>query len=155
MSICIDLTWRLRKPRPAGAKRLIEAAEHALRAEGFRKGELSLVVVGEKAMATLHDRYMSDPTPTDVLTFDLGTDRKSRLVIGEIVVCADVARKEVGRAASAQRWLAELCLYVVHGALHLAGYDDHDPAEFTRMHAREDKLLRQLGFGAVFHQHKT
>lgn len=46
--------------------------------------------------------------------------------------------------------LAELALYVVHGVLHLAGYDDHSTADYQRMHAREDQILRRLGWGPVF-----
>lgn len=46
--------------------------------------------------------------------------------------------------------LAELSLYVAHGTLHLAGYDDRTPREFARMHRREDELLDELGIGRVF-----
>ncbi|HQL55899.1 MAG TPA: rRNA maturation RNAse YbeY [Phycisphaerae bacterium] len=43
-----------------------------------------------------------------------------------------------------------MALYVVHGILHLAGYDDHTARDFERMHAREDQLLERLGLGPVF-----
>jgi probable rRNA maturation factor len=141
---------------------LRRAARHALVAEGFNSGDVSIVVVGARAMATLHERYLDIPGPTDVLTFDLGTNRGRGPIDGEIIVCADVAARTARRAGSARlpgdktaRQLAraaraELALYVVHGVLHLAGYDDRTPRGFARMHRREDELLRELGLGPVF-----
>lgn len=150
--LAIDVDWRVRR-EPSSAALLRRAARHAALAERFRSGELAIVVVGRRAMTRLHERHRGQRGPTDVLTFDLGTDRRRRLIEGDIVVCADVAarraaRKSGMRALRALR--AELALYVVHGVLHLAGYDDHDPAGFRRLHAREDALLVELGLGRVF-----
>ena len=149
-NIDLAITWRLRTSWRA-VPLLRTVAHHVASAEGFRTGQLSIAVVGARAMATLHKRYMNLPNPTDVLTFDLGTDRHHGVLDAEIVVCADVARRQARRR---QKTLAaarhELALYVVHGLLHLAGYDDHTPADFSRMHAREDELLTALGLGAVF-----
>lgn len=112
-------------------------------------------------MTRLHERHSGDPTPTDVLTFDLGTDVRSGRLDGEIVVCADVAfaaarrprtadSRRPGTRAARRPALAELVLYVVHGLLHLSGHDDHEPGAYRRMHAREDEILMSLGWGAVF-----
>lgn len=145
----ITLTWNLRNWRPQ--KTLVHAARHAAAAEGFKRGALSLVVVGARAMRTLHARYMGTAEVTDVLSFDLGTDVAAGMLEAEIVVCADVARRRARqRDKAARAVVAELALYVVHGILHQAGYDDHDDAGYRRMHAREDALLRELGLGAVF-----
>lgn len=146
-ALAIDVDWRVRRD-PAAAALLRRAARHAALAEGFQTGRLSIVVVGRRAMSQLHERHRGQRGPTDVLTFDLGADRRRRLVEGDIVVCGDVAARRTGRRGRAFR--AELALYVVHGVLHLAGYDDHDPAGFRRMHAREDALLVELGLGRVF-----
>lgn len=114
-------------------------------AEGFRQGTLSIAVVGRAAMASLHQRHSGVAGATDVLTFDLRDDDPPRwLIDAEIVVCADVARQRVGTRGDATR---ELALYVAHGVLHLAGYDDHSPRDFARMHAREDELMARLGLG--------
>ena len=151
----IELVWRLRKSWRAAAL-LERVAAHVAAAEGFRTGRLSVAVVGRRAMSTLHDRFLGLAEPTDVLSFDLGTDRRRRVLDGEIVVCADVALARCGQPRRPGTQLAaaraELALYVTHGILHLAGYDDHGPADFRRMHAREDKLLSQLGLGPVFHR---
>lgn len=148
LSLQIEIAWRVRK-LPRGDSLLHRAAAHAARAEGFRSGALSIAVIGRQAMRTLHRRHMQIDTPTDVLTFDLDTDRKRGWLEGEIVVCRDVARQVVG-SDSPGAVSRELALYVVHGVLHLAGYDDHDPADFRRMHARENQLLSQLSLGKVF-----
>lgn len=145
------ITWRLRTPWNAEPL-LHQAALHAAAAEGFARGELSIVVVGRRAMATLHERYRAEPGPTDVLTFDLGSDRRRGVLDGEIVVCADVARQNARRRGGNTLVAArhELALYVVHGLLHLAGYDDRRQADYRRMHTREDELLMELGLGPVF-----
>ncbi|MDX2199645.1 MAG: rRNA maturation RNase YbeY [Phycisphaerae bacterium] len=142
----------------------MRTARFVLAAERFTDGELSIAVVGARRMAALHKRFMDIAGATDVLTFDLGTDRRSRMLVGEIVVCVDVAQRQcaetrVGSDRSPRRRRAapsaaevrkELALYVTHGILHLAGYDDHAAADFRRMHAREDALLAQMGVGRVF-----
>ncbi len=144
----IQIAWRLRTSWQA-LPLLRRAARHAANAEGFHAGRLSIAVVGVRAMATLHQRYLGLHGPTDVLSFDLGCDHKEGSLDGEIIVCADVARRNAARPTlTAAR--AELALYVVHGVLHLAGYDDHAPRDFARIHAREDELLQELGLGPVF-----
>ena len=149
----IDVTLRVRCS-PRNGPLLRRVASHAARAEGFRRGVLSIAVVGRRAMSTLHLRHMRVQGPTDVLTFDLGTDRKRRWIEGEIVVCRDVAasvcRSGYGAGISPRAIERELALYVTHGVLHLAGYDDHDPQDFRRIHTRENQILSQLSLGKAF-----
>ena len=82
---------------------------------------------------------MGDPTATDVITFE--GDPAAGLA-GEICVSADTARSY----ARAQRkdFSAELTLYLVHGWLHLAGYDDRQPAQKRRMRAAEKRAMTLL-----------
>lgn len=157
------MTWRLRRSWRA-APLLRRVARAVASAEGFRTGQLSIAVVGARAMSTLHQTYLNIPGPTDVLTFDLGTDRRHGVLDAEIIICADVAaaaaarrmprpasgqpRKRPGASFALAR--RELALYVAHGLLHLSGYDDHTARQFKRMHAREDELLSRLGHGSVF-----
>lgn len=146
----IDLAWRLR--RDWRARPLLKrVARHVAAAEGFVAGHLSVAVIGARAMSTLHERYLGRSGPTDVLSFDLGTDHGAGELDGEVIVCADVARRRAARRGGLPRALRqELALYVTHGVLHLAGYDDDDPEQYARMHAREDALLATLGLGRVF-----
>lgn len=145
-----EVHWQPRNSWRA-VRLLHRVAAHTLHAEGFTTGRLSVAVVGATAMATLHRRFLGQPGPTDALSFDLGTDRRRGYVEGEVIVCADVARRRAARRSrSLQAARAELALYVVHGILHLAGYDDRAPAGFRRMHTREDQILSELGLGPVF-----
>jgi probable rRNA maturation factor len=149
-SLIVEVAWRPRNSWRA-VPLLRRVAEHALRAEGFTTGRLSVAVVGATAMATLHRRFLGLPRPTDVLAFNFNTDRRRGHVDGEVVVCTDVARRRAAvRGRSLQVARAELALYVVHGILHLAGYDDRTPSAFLCMHAREDELLSGLGLGPVY-----
>ncbi len=130
---------------------LRRVAQHVLAAEGFRTGTLSIAVVSARAMSALHREFTGRPGPTDVLAFDLGSDRRAGRLDAEVILCADVARRQAAtRGGTLQAARAELALYLVHGILHVAGYDDHTPREFARMHIREDELLEGLGLGPVF-----
>jgi probable rRNA maturation factor len=130
---------------------LRRAALAALADQGFQSGELSVAVVDADRMSRLHQQYLKISGATDVLTFDLGTGVDAGIVDGEVIVCADVARERaMRRSTRLAEAKAELALYVVHGILHLAGYDDHDADDFKRMHAREDRILAAIGLGRVF-----
>lgn len=134
---------------PAGMDRsIIEAAQAALRSRRFTKGSLHVAVISDARMRREHARWMNDDEPTDVLTFDLRDDAVKGLVDGELLVCSAVAR-ERARGYGGD-WRAELLLYVVHGCMHLCGYDDHEPAEAAEMHRLEDRVLKKLGWGEVF-----
>lgn len=97
-----------------------------------------VALVDDRTIAELHERYLDVEGPTDVLSFPHG----------EIVVSGDTARREA--QARGIPPLHELVLYVVHGALHLAGYDDKTPKTRKRMRAAERRILAELGYGDVF-----
>lgn len=102
-------------------------------------GELSLVFLTDAALAQLHADFMDDPSTTDVITFE--GDATAGLA-GEICVSADTARtyaREHGHD-----FPTELTLYLVHGWLHLTGYDDLQPAKKRRMRAAEARALKLL-----------
>ncbi|MBS0662081.1 MAG: rRNA maturation RNase YbeY [Verrucomicrobia bacterium] len=106
------------------------------------QAELSLVFLTDRDLARLHAEFLADPTVTDVITFEgnpaLGT-------AGEICVSADAARRQVRGGNTAGRDFAtELTLYVVHGWLHLTGYDDLRPARKRVMRRAEARALRLL-----------
>jgi probable rRNA maturation factor len=110
--------------------------------------ELSLVLVGDRRMAELHQQFLEIPGPTDVLTFPLDTDGKGRVIAGEIVICtAEAARVARRLGTTVER---ELLLYALHGILHLIGHDDRTDAGFAAMHRTEDAILTRLGLGPQF-----
>jgi probable rRNA maturation factor len=122
----------------AEVRRILRAAL----AHGCREGlALSVVFVGDAALARLHRRWLGDPTRTDVIGFDL-SDEHSRA--GELYVSATCARRVAAeRGVTPQR---ELALYLVHGALHLCGFDDSRPRARARMRRAETAVLRALGY---------
>ncbi len=109
--------------------------------------QISVVLVDDARMTELHGKYMDIHEPTDVLSFDLSEHGASG-IDGEIIVCVDTALRESSRRGG--NLLGELLLYVIHGTLHLLGYDDHEQEAYERMHAKEDQLLTQLGIGPIF-----
>jgi len=106
---------------------------------------VALSVVDDARMSELHLFHSGIAGTTDVLTFDLREGVDSALDV-EIVACLDEALRQTdGRAVE-----RELLLYLLHGALHCLGYDDHNADDFERIHEREDEILREIGVGAVF-----
>jgi probable rRNA maturation factor len=131
---------RLRLDRRALAVAIATLDAHAPRfAGGCPAGELSIVFLRDAAMAKLHADFLSDPTPTDVITFE---GHPTLGVAGEICVSVDTAARYARRHRG--NFSRELLLYVVHGWLHLAGYDDRSPAKKRQMRAAEARALRLL-----------
>jgi len=137
----VGVFWKVRaRPLP---DRAVRAAVRAALDLGGRSGiPVDVVLVGDRALARLHGRYLGDPGPTDVLSFDLGEEGGGPAA--EIYASVDRARAVAReRGVEAGR---ELALYLVHGALHLCGHDDHALAARRRMRAAEAAVMRSLGY---------
>jgi probable rRNA maturation factor len=121
-----------------------QAIESILADAGIRRGSVSIAVVDDPTIHELNRRYLEHDYATDVLSFAL--EQAGEMLEGEVIVSADTAL----RLARELDWPAEheLLLYVVHGTLHLAGYDDHDPAAKAAMRARERLVLARAGIEA-------
>jgi len=122
--------------------RIREAVLHVLGRERSR-GTIAVAVVGDGVMRRLHRDFLGIDSPTDVLTFPIEGPGS---FLGEVVACAGVARREARARGTSAR--DELLLYVVHGSLHLLGYDDATSGAFARMHRREARLLSEIGAAA-------
>ncbi|MDQ8202820.1 rRNA maturation RNase YbeY [Pelagicoccus sp. SDUM812003] len=105
-------------------------------------GELSIAFVSKKEIARLHADFMDDPTPTDVITFPGDPDIE---LAGEICVCPEVARDYAQRERL--DFSEELSLYVIHGYLHLCGFDDIEESDRAEMR-RAEKLAMQIARAA-------
>lgn len=123
------------------AAELRRTARAALREGGRPALRLSIAVVPDRQLTRLHAEWLGDPTPTDVLSFDLTDDLSEA---GEIVASHTCARR-TARARKVEPG-RELALYVVHGVLHLCGHDDHTARERTAMRAAEQRVLAALGW---------
>ena len=97
-----------------------------------RLPEISVVLVSDRRIAALHRRFMEMAGPTDVLTFQHG----------EIVVSAETARANARRFGSTSE--DEIRLYIVHGFLHLLGFDDVTAKKARAMEAAQKRVLRTV-----------
>jgi probable rRNA maturation factor len=124
-----------RQGLPVDVSALGELARETLRREGLERTELSVSFVDESEIADLHERFMDEPGPTDVLSFPLGdVDEEGTRILGDVVVAPVVAaRNNVDDPAG------ELRLLVVHGILHLLGYDHEEDGARTRMWERQER----------------
>ena len=125
-----------RQDRPVKEGALLELARDTLRGEGVERAELSVSFVDGTEMAELHERFMDEPGPTDVLSFpldDADEDGRRRL-LGDVVVAPTEAERNNPDDPD-----AELRLLVVHGILHLLGYDHEDDGARTRMWERQER----------------
>ena len=141
----LKITARAGRTHVPFLKKMIRRARALLRSP---LRELSVALVGDAQMSAVHQRFMNDPSPTDVLTFPLDENSRGRATSGEIVINVAQALRESRRRGIALR--DELLLYALHGMLHLLGMDDRTDAEFQRMHRLEDRILTRLGVGKVF-----
>ena len=121
--------------------RLKQALNAVWRAHAATATHLEVNFVDEKMISALHRDFLQDDSPTDVITFDLGVTPACER-IAAIAICVPVAKRYAERYRVPLR--EELKRLVIHGVLHLLGFDDHTVAGKKRMRFFENKTLRQL-----------
>jgi len=104
--------------------------------------EVGIHFVGLKEICRLHDQYFDDPTSTDCISFPIDSSESPVNALGDVFVCPYIACKyaEEHHLDPYQ----ELTLYVVHGLLHLIGYDDMEEADRAMMRKAEKDHMRYL-----------
>jgi probable rRNA maturation factor len=114
------------------------------------QAELAVLLVDADTMAGLHLQWMDEPGPTDVLSFPMDELRPAPRdedpvpgLLGDVVLCPDVAREQARRAGHSVQ--DELHLLTTHGILHLLGYDHGDPGEEKEMFGLQKQLLDDWG----------
>ena len=139
----------LQKKVPLKASLLTRAAKTTLRRERVTRAALSLVFVTDARMTALNRRYLKRNHSTDVLAFDLSggpagqpRTRTQKHIVGEIVISTHTAASNARRFKTSVH--RELALYVIHGVLHLLGYDDHARRDVTRIRKKEEELLKHI-----------
>lgn len=106
--------------------------------EGYNQGELSFAFVGNKQIQELNCKYRQVNSPTDVLSFSMDDE-----IWGDIVISIERAQRQAEEYGhSLER---ELGYLVVHGILHLLGYDHKSPGEKEEMRQKEERVLSELG----------
>jgi probable rRNA maturation factor len=102
--------------------------------------EIGIHLVDEWEIIHLNEMYLKHAGPTDVISFDYGSDATTGVIAGEIFVCVPVAVSQARRFR--ETWQSELVRYIVHGILHLRGYDDQGAPARRKMKAEEDRVVR-------------
>lgn len=122
-------------------KKIIELAKVILLKEGIKKALISVALLDDKDIHAANKKFLDHDEPTDVITFPL--DQAKNKLTGEILIGVGVARRH---AKNARLLLEhELTLYLIHGLLHLCGFDDLNPMARKKMRKRERFHLSRLG----------
>jgi len=125
--------------------RLISLADFSLNSMGIHPdSELSISIVDEEEMSSLHMQWMDEPGPTDVLSFPMDEMKPYSAttgpgILGDIVLCPEFAVEQARTAGHSLQ--EELELLTVHGVLHLLGFDHRESDERKIMFAKQDELL--------------
>jgi probable rRNA maturation factor len=143
---------------PADEDALRELAQYVIgQMETHPLADLSMLLVDEAHMTNLHEKWMEEPGPTDVLSFPMDElrphsmagpnrsrgrdgDEPEPVLLGDVVLCPQVAAVQARQHGHSTQ--AELELLTVHGVLHLLGYDHADPEEEAEMFGLQNELLR-------------
>lgn len=106
---------------------------------------LSIVFINDKRMRKLNRLYTGRDDTTDVLAFSLkDSDETQEPLLGEVFVNAQLACERASRVRNSST--SEALLYLVHGILHLKGYDDHTPQKRRIMWRKTRKILSRFGY---------
>jgi probable rRNA maturation factor len=142
--VCINAQ---REVRFSLAKNSVQSLlQEVFRIEKRACDELSVIFISDKKMRAYHKQLFNDPSSTDCITIPLQNDFQSHETyrfLGEILVCPKTAHEYATKMTHVSFW-DELSLYVIHGVLHLLGYDDIDPADKIVMRRKEKKHLLHL-----------
>jgi probable rRNA maturation factor len=117
-------------------------ARAVLDGEGHTDADISLAFVDNATIHQLNKRYLDHDEPTDVLSFPLSGPGAKRLQ-GELVIGAELALQQAQERGHDVQ--AELALYIIHGLLHLCGYDDMTEDDAANMREKEKSYLKQGG----------
>ncbi len=135
---------------PVNESRVRRLVEKLLKRTGMPAGEIGVTFVAEAEMSQLNREHMGRGGSTDVLSFPIdagGAPRRpgAPLLLGDIVICPQVAAAQAEAAGTSLA--EELCLLVIHGTLHLAGFDhEADNGAMNRKQAElVDALCREDG----------
>jgi probable rRNA maturation factor len=113
-----------------GAVRLCIRNRRKKRTELMRLGEIFVWLISDRRMSRLHRQFLDQTGPTDVMTFQHG----------EIFISAEMAKRQA--RVFGNSLMRELQVYIVHGLLHLHGFDDRTPAGARKMKRAQEKILR-------------
>ena len=136
----------LQKLQPINKDKIKKIIKSVLRVEK-KDAELSVVFIDNKTIKQINNAFLGHNYATDVLSFACNEPSFKNSIKGEIIVSVEMASKLSRRYGYEIE--GEIVLYLVHGLLHLLGYDDKRKKDAKKMHQREGSLLSTLGYRDV------
>jgi probable rRNA maturation factor len=133
------------RKKKINARLLKEIVAELLAELKITDAELGINLVGAREMALVNETFLQHEGATDVITFDHLNSKlkiKNSKLHGELFICVDVAISQAKEFKT--KWQSEVVRYLVHGVLHLLGYDDLKPALRRVMKREENRLVRRL-----------
>ncbi len=139
----VYLTIKKKNP-PVSANRVRRFTRGVLKTLGKSHMDLSLVLTNDREIHRFNRKYLHHDRPTDVLAFNLDEGRRfsKQMVLGDIMISTERAKIYAKRFGNS--FWDEVKLYIVHGILHLLGYDDHKAKDRVRMRRKEKQVLKRV-----------
>jgi len=122
-------------------EQLRETSRIVLEGEGVKEAKISLAFVDNTTIHRINKQFLEHDEPTDVITFPLSNAGAKKLE-GELVIGIEIAMEQAAERGHGVE--TELCLYVIHGLLHLCGYDDRSKKDAAEMRVKEREYLKLL-----------
>lgn len=138
----MEITIRNLQTRiPIRLPRIKKVVQKTLQYLRISNAQLSIVFVAPQRMKMLNTQHLKHSYATDILTFDYRLSVSQDLQ-AEIIICPLVAAQNA--SAYKTTTAKEIDLYLVHGLLHLAGYDDHSGRDIKRIRNKENEIIKHL-----------
>ena len=126
-------------------KKLDSIVRFVLKSLGVNDANISIVFVSDREIRHLNFLYRKKNVPTDVLSFSMREGKRIKrdsAILGDVVISVDRARRQAKRFNSTFK--REIYLYIIHGILHLLGYDDEKASSRKKMQKKEIQILNSL-----------
>jgi probable rRNA maturation factor len=139
--------YQTQKRFPIDPDSVSAVVKSVLEGENQQADEVAIYFVGKSKICSLHAQYFDDPSLTDCISFPVdGPSTVGYRMLGEVFVCPEMGFKQLSTAErqDLNALYMEFTLYVVHGLLHLLGYDDIDPHDIAVMREKEKFHLSRL-----------
>lgn len=124
------------------SKHVKPIVKHVIQEEGQHCQEVSIYFVDTEEICRLHDEFFNDPSTTDCISFPMDGEEEEYRVLGEVFVCPETALQYA--QSNKLDPYEETTLYLIHGLLHLMGYDDIEEEDIQRMRTAEAHHLSRL-----------
>lgn len=143
IEVCFDVESITAAEREEISAKTNKVIRHILAEAGVTNGKFEIDVIDDETIHKINAAFLSHDYPTDVLAFEMDRDEGVHKLEGNILVSAETAASRAPEFG----WgtFEELMLYIIHGTLHLVGYDDHEGGDAAAMRQKENEALAVLG----------